>query len=115
MLQMPFIKKKREVVMNNYINYNSKVLIKEDQMQGINGGISENSLNYNNTYCASRKTKKVDKIEFNKICIYFCCLCVRKIKNINNILLNKGIKIFREKMDIFTIFKKLNQKKKRRI
>ena len=37
--------------------------------------------------------------------MFFCC--IRKRKNIQNILLNEGMKIITEKLDILYLFKKL--------
>ena len=50
--------------------------------------------------------KIVEKIIINPIKIYLCCFFSRKIKNRNNFLIDKGIEIFTDKMNIFTIFKK---------
>ena len=49
----------------------------------------------------------IKKIEINKCCIYFCFLCVRKRKNMENILLDEGMRIIIEKLDIINIFKSL--------
>ena len=49
----------------------------------------------------------INKIKINKCCIYFCFLCVRKRKNMENILLDEGMRIIIEKLDIINIFKSL--------
>ena len=49
----------------------------------------------------------IKKIKINKCCIYFCFLCVRKRKNLENILLDEGMRIIIEKLDIINIFKNL--------
>ena len=49
----------------------------------------------------------MEKIKINKCCLYFCFLCVRKRKNMENILLDEGMKIIIEKLDIINIFKNL--------
>ena len=41
------------------------------------------------------------------MCIYLCFLCVRKRKNIQNILLDEGMKVITEKLDIMNLFKNL--------
>ena len=46
---------------------------------------------------------KLDK----KYSIYFCCFYSKKRKNIYNILLDEGIKVFSEKMDLLRIFNKV--------
>ena len=54
----------------------------------------------------------IHKIENNKFCTYFCFLCVRKRKNIQNVLLDEGMKIITEKLDLMNIFKKLYRDEK---
>ena len=49
----------------------------------------------------------INKIKFNKFCTYFCFLCVRKRKNMENALIDEGMKIITEKLDIMNLFKKL--------
>ena len=49
----------------------------------------------------------INKLKDNKCIIYFCCFCHKKRNNIYNILLEEGMKIFSEKMDILRIFNKL--------
>jgi hypothetical protein len=49
----------------------------------------------------------IHKIKFNK-CLICCCLfCVRKRKNIQNVLLDEGMKVITERLDIMNMFKKL--------
>ena len=40
------------------------------------------------------KKEIVDKITINKLYLIFCFICVRKRKNMNNILLDEAMKIF---------------------
>ena len=47
----------------------------------------------------------IKKIKFNKFYIYFGFCCVRNISNINNILLDEGMKLIIEQLDIFNIFR----------
>ena len=84
-------KRKKETELENNENINGNDTIKKDQI------IEKNE----------DKKYFIDKIKINKICIYLCFLCVRKRKNINNILLNEGKKLIVEKLDIRNIFKKL--------
>ena len=46
------------------------------------------------------------------MCIYLCFLCVRKRKNIQNILLDEGMKVITEKLDIMNLFKNLYRNEK---
>ena len=49
----------------------------------------------------------INKIKMNKFCTYFCFLCVRKRKNMENILIDEGMKVITEKLDIMNLFKKI--------
>ena len=49
----------------------------------------------------------IRKIKINRACIYLCSCCVRRGKKINNCLLDEGMRIISEKMDIFNIFDKM--------
>ena len=51
--------------------------------------------------------KIIDKIIMNRACIYCCFLCVRKRKNVENILLDEGINIICERLDVISIFHKI--------
>ena len=58
---------------------------------------------------ASEKTKRniVSKIKINKFFITFCFLCIKKRKNYQNILINEGMNIITQYLDVLNIFKKL--------
>ena len=49
----------------------------------------------------------INRIKLNKFCIYCCFLFVRKQRNIKNILLDEGMKIVSEKLDILYLFRVL--------
>ena len=49
----------------------------------------------------------INKLKDKKCCIYFCCFFSKKRKNIYNVLLDEGIKVFSEKMDLLRIFNKV--------
>ena len=51
--------------------------------------------------------KKISKVTFSKVDIYLCFLCTRKRKKIQNILIDEGMNIFSEKLDVINIFSKL--------
>jgi hypothetical protein len=77
--------------------------INEEQNNNIN------IVNLNNEIIENDKKNYllVEKIRINKFCLYFCFLCVRKRKNMENILLDEGMRIIIEKLDIINIFKNL--------
>ena len=49
----------------------------------------------------------IDRIKLNCCCIYFCFCFARKKKNIQNILLDEGMNIIIENLDVMNIFKKV--------
>ena len=53
------------------------------------------------------KSLIINKISVSRFYIYFLFCFIKKRNNLHNILLNEGIKIFIEKMDILKIFKKM--------
>ena len=53
------------------------------------------------------KRNIVSKIKINKACIYLCFLCAKKRKNYQNILIDEGMSIITEYLDVLNIFKKL--------
>ena len=70
---------------------------------------SKFNLNKNNLSQEDKKAEEhiMDKIKMTRACIY-CCFCfTRKRKIIQNILLDEGMNIISEKLDIFNIFKQL--------
>ena len=52
---------------------------------------------------------KIDKIQLNKIDMFFCFCCIRKKKNMSNTLINEGMRMISEKLDIINIFIKLHK------
>jgi len=66
---------------------------------------------YNNYLCKEHNDKEkriiINKIFINKAHLYFCFLCLKRRKDMNIILLNEGMRIIHQKLDIIYIFKKL--------
>ena len=58
------------------------------------------------------KRSVIKKINHNKFCLYFCFCCVRKRKNIENLLIDEGMKIVTEKLDLMNLFKILYKEEK---
>ena len=52
------------------------------------------------------KKYKINKISFGRAEKYFCFLCLRKRKKIQNILIDEGMKLVSEYLDIINIFKR---------
>jgi len=70
----------------------------------LNSNYSENIGKSQN---AIEKRNFIDNIEVNKLFVCFCFFCIIKRKNIKNILLEEGIRMVKEKLDILYLFRKL--------
>jgi hypothetical protein len=80
---------------NNFNNSNEYIKIIKDKEPNINlEKVNENR-------------RIIKKIRINRIYTYFCFLCARKSKSIQNILLNEGMKLIIGKLDILNLFKNI--------
>ena len=61
---------------------------------------------YNN-FMIKREQNENEEIKINLGCIYFCFCCARKKKNYQNLMLDEGMKMVIDEIDLFTMFKKL--------
>ena len=69
-------------------------------------------INYKTEKKENRLPLKIDKIKINKFYIYCCFCCLRKRNNIRKALIDEGMKIIIEKLDIMNIFKRLYKDEK---
>jgi hypothetical protein len=102
-LELKRIKKKKN---NLKRNYNNRKYYIERNINNENNIRNIDIYNFKNEN-EEKDSTLIKKIEINKCCIYFCFLCVRKRKNMENILLDEGMRIIIEKLDIINIFKNL--------
>ena len=91
----------------NYIESTKKGIIKNNNQNNHNGvdkitnnvnGMRENDQQNGNI---------ISKIRITRARIYLCFCCARKLKKIHNYLLDEGMRIISEKVDIFNIFDKM--------
>lgn len=88
--------KKRNKVRNNFhITTSSKTL----------NLVAENT-NNDNTENNNNK-HLIKKIKHNKCFLYFCCLCFSHRKNKEKIIMDKGMDIIKQNLDIISIFKNM--------
>jgi hypothetical protein len=92
-------------VKNKNIDNNSKLYDKSD----INiFNFNMNNMNYNeNDEKVKENMRIISNIKINRACIYFCFFYIKKRKNIQNILLNEGMKLIIEKLDLLNLFRTL--------
>jgi len=92
----------------------------ESSERKFKNAMKNNNMNYRDIFNAQESTNQksiekgalkqqfiISKIKFNKFNIYFCFLCIRKTKNVQNILLDEGMSIVNEKLDILNLFRKI--------
>ena len=61
------------------------------------------------------KRRIISKIKINRGCIYFCFFYVRKRKNLQNVLIDEGMKLIVQKLDLLNLFRSLFRDKKNNI
>ena len=59
-----------------------------------------------------QKTEIINKIKMTRACIYLCFCCTRKRNIIQNILIDEGMSVISEQLDVFNIFDKLYRDEK---
>ena len=97
--------KNKNLFLNRNINENNR--FKENNINDIQN-INENELNdRNETEQNLNKSRIVDKVKISKWSTCCCFLCARKFHNIKNILLDEGMKLIMDKLDIRFLFKKI--------
>ena len=115
-LKVPIRKSKKKSKTKSSLStkYENIEKIKNIKNQIIPSGKTNiNDLNFN--YCinpmkeSDRKTKKniINKVKIGKFCTWFCFLCARKTNNMQNVLLDEGMRIIAEKLDILFLFRKM--------
>lgn len=98
-----FFKKNKKKSLNNFHNVKIYDLSNND----LPSPLGEN-VNIKNKVNIQPKKTIISKIKVNRCTLYLCFLCVRKKKNVQNILLDEGMKIITEKLDVLNIFQKMN-------
>ena len=89
-------------------NINDKNILDESKLNNNNyvNQMEKDKMTEGNNKNENIKTI-INQIQFNPFCTYFCFLCFRKRKILENNLLDKGIELITENLDILNLFKKL--------
>ena len=93
----------------NLISLRKKNFNKINEKDELN---EEYSNNISNEEKASPKGNIINKIKMTRACIYLCFCFARKRNVIQNVLLDEGMRIINDKLDIFNIFDKLYRDEK---
>ena len=84
-----------------------------NQDKNINSGVIENMVKFevkmddHETDKEYENKRIINKIKMKCYCVYFWFCFARKKKNIQNLLIDEGMKVIIEKLDIINIFKKI--------
>lgn len=69
--------------------------------------------------CQNKETNKdcenkniIDKVNFSKVDKFICFFCIRKRKNLQNILIDEGMELVSEYLDVINIFKRAHLENK---
>ena len=91
---------------NNSIIFYPK---KKDNNQLTNNADNKENIYYIDNQKENQQQKRIviNKIKISRCCVYLCFCFTRKRNIIQNILLDEGLKIINEKLDIFNIFDKM--------
>ena len=93
---------------------NKNLFSKNEQKNCINlenleekNNADNNTININYQNERENTGRIVNEIKINRACIYLCFLCVRRRKTIPNTLLDEGMRIITEKLDVFNLFERM--------
>ena len=105
------IKKKKLVRINSMKSENEGIKSKHILKNNLKdeNEIKNSNFNFGEHIIETEKVsrQKISKLTFTKVDLYVCFLCTRKRKKIQNILIDEGMNMFSEKLDVINIFTKL--------
>lgn len=93
----------------NNLNSNRKLKLTKLNLRNKRRSKTINKIQMKDKNKNNNAPKIMDKIKLNRACIYCCFLCARKRKNLENILLDEGINIICEKLDLINLFQKISK------
>ena len=112
-------KNKEKLSQNNLINENEKNPYDKGDIKIFNFNMSFKNYNKENDknneiikWKRKRKRKIINKIKINRGYVYFCFFCIRKRKNLQNVLLDEGMKLIVERLDLRNLFRTIYKEEK---
>ena len=75
---------------------------------------NKNNLNTNNSIKEDKEAEEhiINKIKMTRACIYLCFCCTRRRNIMQNVLIDEGMHIISEQLDVFNIFEQLYKNEK---
>ena len=94
---------------NKKINVSKNIIVNKfkSSTEENESNCSQNHTNTNQEDNENTKKSIINKININRVCIYLCFCFIRRKKTVQNFLLDEGMNLISEKLDIFNIFKRI--------
>ena len=101
--------------LSNNSNRNEKLNKVHKNFNNLNFHLDKNNENVNNLNESLENKDEhriIEKVTINKFLVHLCFCCIRSTKNLKNFLLDEGMNIIMEELEIFNVFKKLYTREK---
>ena len=108
-------KNKEKLSQNKLIKNNDRNPFDKNDIKIFNFNMSFKNYNKEkdkNNAKIKEKRRIIRKIKINRVYIYFCFCCTRKRKNMQNVLLDEGMKLIKERLDLLNLFRTIYQEEK---
>jgi len=107
-------KNKKVLSQINLINEDDRKQYDKSDVNIFNFNMNFKNYNKENDKNNEKKEKQkiIRKIKINRFCIYFCFFCVRKRKNLQNVLLDEGMKLIMQRLDLLNLFRAIYKNEK---
>ena len=112
-----FIRKKKKKVKKRRMTFSSRldkvseedIKIKnefksKDEIKIVKISNKSNDLERKNSETEISDRKIIEKIQFSSVFLFFCLFCARKKKNLQNVLIDEGMRMVSQNLDIINIF-----------
>ena len=106
---------KKKLVPKNEVNENDSKSFDKNDVNIFNFNMSFKNYKKENDITNEKikgKRRIISKIKINRGCIYFCFFYVRKRKNLQNVLIDEGMKLIVQKLDLLNLFRTIFREEK---
>jgi hypothetical protein len=103
-----FIKNLKKLEQKNEVNENDSKSFDKSDINIFNFNMNFKNYKKENDITNEEikgKRRIIRKIKINRGCIYFCFFYVRKRKNLQNVLIDEGMKLIVQKLDLLNLFR----------
>ena len=106
---------RKKLVPKNEVNENDSKSFDKNDVNIFNFNMSFKNYKKENDITNEKikgKRRIISKIKINRGCIYFCFFYVRKRKNLQNVLIDEGMKLIVQKLDLLNLFRTIFREEK---